>query len=153
MGGAMAVTKGKITERAIARYLTTNGMPARRHVQTGDAAHFDEGDLRGDGWTIEAKNWSGDLTIGSVETLLAKLAHQKRLDDLGLLVDRLDRVADPGKWRVWMTANDALWLLTGRDWVARDAIDVGQEPVSMRLAYVVERLRVGGWFTPVNPFG
>jgi hypothetical protein len=155
----MSLNKGKKAERDVANYLTANGIPARRSVRTGDANHHDTGDIEFEGVCIEVKNWAGDLTIGSVETLLAKLAHQKpqNRECFGLLVDRLDRVADPGKWRVWMTAHDALFLLTGYDGPGSSvgcAAAEDTEPVSVRLAYVVHRLKVGGWVrTVVNPFG
>lgn len=152
----MSVNKGKKTERDIAAYFTQNGCPTRREVRTGDADHADEGDLRPcPGVVIEAKNWSGDLTFGSVVTLLAKLEIQKRPGDLGLLVDRTDRVADPGRWRVWMTAADLSLLLqksAAGSGVADPLRSGAGEPVAIRLHAVVRWLRDARYFLPVNPF-
>jgi hypothetical protein len=152
--GAMSVNKGKKTERDIAAYFTANGCPSRREVRTGDAAHFDEGDIRPcDGVVIEVKNWSGDLTFGTVVTLLDKLERQKRPGDLGLLIDRLDRIADPGKWRVWMTVDDLYRLMTKVDGCRADEYSrVGDEPVAVRLHAVVSWLRAADYFVPVDPF-
>jgi hypothetical protein len=147
--------KGKVAERAVADYLTRQGIPARREVRTGDRNTHDEGDINlGRFVCIEIKNWSGDLTIGSVVTLLAKLQRQKRDPGaLGLLVDRLDRVADPGQWRVWMTAHDLGTLLSN---VASPAwpgtLSPGPEPVACRLAAVVGWLKACGWVETTSPF-
>jgi hypothetical protein len=156
MTGSMSVNKGKKAERDVANYLTANGIPARRTVRTGDKNHSDDGDITIPGVCIEVKNWSGGLTMGSVETLLRKLEVQKGRKDFGLLVERLDRVADAGKWRVWMSPSDMARLLSHSDMFTVYEHVLGRqdyEPISCRLAYVAYRLKAGGWVDRVvNPF-
>lgn len=156
MGGAMSQNKGKVAERAVAKYLTSQGIPARRWERTGSATVHDEGDLRLDTCpvTIEVKNWSGDLTIGAARTLVDKLKVQKRDGDLGLLVDRLDRVADAGQWRCWLSVVDATRLLGGADGHYREHADGRTAwPVAFRFDTVVALLHANNWVREtVNPF-
>lgn len=158
MDGAVSVRKGKIAERGVARYLTLNGIPARREVRTGNSQHADEGDVSPDGLCIEVKNWTGDLTIGSVVTLLAKLETQRQSTEFGWLVDRLDRIADPGKWACWMSAQGAYALLHGaknesiralREMLPYDLI----MPIRFQFSDAVKLFRQRGWASVVvNPF-
>lgn len=158
MTGRMSLNKGKKAERDVAAYFTKNGIPLRRHQRTGDVGNHDEGDIVGPTFTIEVKNWAGDLTIGSAVTLLAKLEHQRRPDHLGLLVDRLDRIADPGQWACWLTVQGTRALLNGPSGESTE--DLRPLPPALiraarfQLSTVVALLRQRGWVTNlVDPFG
>jgi hypothetical protein len=137
-----AANKGKQAERDVASYFTQRGIELRRHVRTGTQYEPDEGDLRGDGFTIECKNHGGDLSYGSVGTYLRKLTMvQKRPGDIGILVERLDRIGAhrAGEWRAWTTAEDAARLLTDPQ---ASAVVYPTDPhhVCFRLETVVTRL-------------
>ncbi len=102
--------KGKRAERAVVSFLLNRGLGmARRVVRTGTATDPDEGDIRLPGVTIEVKHHAGGLSRLDVTTFLAKLSRtQCRPGDLGALVERVDRIADPGQWRVWLTMADLM---------------------------------------------
>lgn len=99
--------KGKRAERAVVSWLQANGFPeARRVIRTADARNADEGDVRIDGVTIEVKHYRGGLTESEVDRFMKKLAIQKRPGDVGLLVERRDRVSDVGSWWAWFMSGD-----------------------------------------------
>ena len=152
-----AQNKGKQAERDVANYLTrcgladANGGPVRRYVRTGTAGEHDEGDLKIPGVTIEVKHWAGDLTHGSIVTLLAKLARQCGPGyELGILVDRLDSIGGhrAGEWKCH------LWLSTFRDLIGGfDAqLPAGDAPITMQLQTFVGLWIASGRAFVVNPF-
>jgi hypothetical protein len=137
-----AANKGKQAERDIAAYFTSRGIELRRHIRTGTMYEPDEGDLRGDGFTIESKNHGGDLSYGSVNTYLRKLTMiQKRPGDIGILVERLDRIGAhrAGEWRAWTTAEDAARLLADPH-ASVTEYPTDEHHVCFRLETVVTRL-------------
>ena len=159
-GGSLMVNsgaKGKRGERDVVRYLAANGWPsARREVRTGDLRTADEGDIVLTGLTVEVKFYDGGLTEGSVTTYLRKLSQvQKRPGDIGLLIERRQRVAEPGRWWCHATPEDAARLLTGCRLghaeggpcvCSLDRADCdGSVAVRMPLSVAVERLNTGGW--------
>lgn len=169
-----AANKGKQAERDIATYFTGRGIELRRHVRTGSryqttlpdgSKHWvdvpDEGDLRGDGFTVESKNLGDDLTYGSVDTFLRKLTMvQKRPGDIGVLVERVSGIAGhrAGEWRAWTTAEDAARLLADPT-AAVTEYPTDLNHVCFRLEHVVTRLlairsagRAPEFVPPENPF-
>lgn len=151
-----SANKGKRAERDVARALTRSGIPAKRHVRTGDRFTHDEGDLRltTAPVTIEVKDWAKGYSRGQVAELLEKLERQKRLGDLGLLVCKRAGHADPYGWDCWTTAFDAARLLMA-GWRAWDvhAISAFEHPVGLVFGDVIRALVSGGWVTEItNPF-
>lgn len=151
--------KGKDAENAVARALTRSGIPAKRHVRTGDRFTHDEGDLRltTAPVTIEVKNWAKGYSRGQVAELLEKLERQKRPGDLGLLVCKRVGHADPYDWDCWTSVRCAWRLLAGRrpdvDLFVR-LVETGFEhPVDFVFGDVIRALVSGGWVTEIaNPF-
>lgn len=99
--------KGKRAERDLANWWKIHGFPdAHRAVVTGDRDTPDGGDLvlvNGDfRLVIEVKHHAGGLTDGQVAEYGAKLLRQvaQSKGTMGILVERRDRVADPGCWWV-----------------------------------------------------
>jgi len=149
--------RGAQTERDVARALTRSGIPARRHVRTGDRLTADEGDLRltTAPVTIEVKNWAKGYPRGQVAELLEKLERQKRAGDLGLLVCKRSGVGDPYGWDCWTTAHDAALLLLGRPGGDVEVRWSGpfEHPVCFVFGDVIRALVSGGWVTEIaNPF-
>jgi hypothetical protein len=100
--------KGKRAERQLATWWRAHGFPvAARHVKTGDRFTPDEGDLvlvHGDfRLVVEVKHHAGGLTDGQVteygQKLVTKQVPQSN-GAMGILVERRDRVSDPGCWWV-----------------------------------------------------
>ena len=151
-----SANKGKRAERDVARALTRSGIPAKRHVRTGDRFTHDEGDLRltTAPVTIEAKNWAKGYSRGQVAELLEKLERQKRPGDLGLLVCKRAGHADPYGWDCWVTAGDAYLILAGaHNDEGADGIQGFEHPVCLVFGDVIRALVSGGWVTKItNPF-
>ncbi len=150
-------SRGAQTERDVARALTRSGIPARRHVRTGDRFTADEGDLRltTAPVTIEVKNWAKGYSRGQVAELLEKLERQKRAGDLGLLVCKRVGHADPYGWDCWVTAWDAFRLLDPQceRQVGELMPDGFEHPVCFVFGDVIRALVSGGWVTEItNPF-
>jgi hypothetical protein len=100
--------KGKRAERQLAVWWRAHGFPdAARHVKTGDRFTPDEGDLvlvHGDfRLVVEVKHHAGGLTDGQVTEYGQKLVRKQvpqSNGSMGILVERRDRVSDPGCWWV-----------------------------------------------------
>lgn len=148
--------KGKDAENAVARALTRSGIPAKRHVRTGDRFTHDEGDLRltTAPVTIEVKNWAKGYSRGQVAELLEKLERQKRPGDLGLLVCKRVGYADPYDWDCWVEAGDAYLILAGaHNDEGAGGIGGFEHPVCFVFGDVIRALVSGGWVTEIaNPF-
>lgn len=156
--------KGKRAELAVANYLTREGIPARRHVRTGDRFTHDEGDIRLDTApvTIEVKDHAHSWSAAAIAVLVGKLARQKRPDDLGFVIIKRAGYADPAMWACHMSGPDALSLLAGcRAGIVpgtnlteprKDAAHV-LDAVGFTFSDVVRLLKSGGWVEqPINPF-
>lgn len=150
--------KGKRAELAVAQALTRSGLPSRRHVRTGDRFEHDEGDLRLTvaPVTIEVKDWAKGYSRNQVAELLSKLERQKRPGDLGLLVCKRTGHADPYEWDCWVTVEDAVRVLDGRQqpgyrWPAPGG--PFEHPVGFVFGDVIRALVSGGWVCELtNPF-
>lgn len=101
--------KGKRAERDLANWWKVNGFPdAARAVKTGDRFTPDAGDLILEHLdfrlVVEVKHHAGGLTEGRVAAYGEKLIRQvaQSRGTMGVLVERRDRVSDPGKWWVHM---------------------------------------------------
>jgi len=114
--------KGKRAERALAKWWQAHGFPdAARHVKTGDRFTPDEGDLvlvHGDfRLVVEVKHHQGGLTDGQItaygQKLVTKQVPQSH-GTMGILVERRDRVADPGCWWVHLIPEDFAYLVVPR---------------------------------------
>jgi hypothetical protein len=110
--------KGKRAERALAAWWREHGFPnASRAVKTGDRLQPDGGDLvlqHGNfRLVVEVKHHAGGLTDGQVAEYGNKLIGQvlQSKGDMGVLVERRDGVADPGRWWAHVTPFQfaALW--------------------------------------------
>lgn len=149
--------KGKRAELRVAQALTRSGLPSRRHVRTGTQFEHDEGDLRLTvaPVTIEVKDWAKGYSRNQIAELLEKLGRQKRPGDLGLLVCKPSTVADPYGWDCWVTVEDAVRVLDGRQqpgyrWPAPGGFE---HPVKFVFGDVIRALVSGGWVTELtNPF-
>lgn len=150
-----SANKGKRAERDVARALTRSGIPAKRHVRTGDRFTADEGDLRltTAPVTIEVKDWARGYSRGQVTELLEKLERQKRPGDLGLLVCKRVGHADPYGWDCWVTAQAAGELLMRRGDSENVLAAAFEHPVGLVFGDVIRALVSGGWVTEItNPF-
>lgn len=149
-------SKGKRAELDVSRYLTRNGLPARRHVRTGTKDVHDEGDIRLDTApvTIEVKDWRRGYSHGDVVKLIDKLDSQKRPGDLGLLVCKRATYGNPADWWCWTSGLDASRLLSGdqQGTLAGSAFVI--RPVGFTFADVLRLLICDGWTNElVNPYG
>ena len=116
--GRAANRKGKDAEQAVARYLREHGWPdAQRTVRTGwkSGEHHsrDRGDIDGTpGICWQVKTSVDDFTDTRVLRVLAATADQAVASgaDLGIVVQRRNGAADPGRWWTWTTAGDLLAL-------------------------------------------
>jgi len=114
-------SKGKRAERSLAAWWRYHGFPdAARYVKTGDRFTTDGGDLvlDSDGFrlVVEVKHHAGGLTDGQVAEYGAKLIRQVRQSagTMGVLVERRDRVADPGRWWAHVDPHDFAYLTVPR---------------------------------------
>lgn len=136
--------KGKRAERQLAAWWREHGFPdASRAVKTGDRLQPDGGDLvlrHGDfRLVVEVKHHAGDLTDLQVAQFCAKLVSQVAQSNgtMGVLVERRDGVADPGRWWAHVNAHDfacltlALPLVGTRRFV----------PVRCSVGYLAEMLQ------------
>lgn len=150
-----ANVKGKRAELAVVQALTRSGIPARRHVRTGDRFAVDEGDIRLDTApvTVEVKDWARGYSRIQVAELLDKLRRQSRPGDLGLLVCKRVGHADATAWDCWVSPADARALLAGQP-TNRDApITAFEHPVCFVFGDVIRALTAGGWVAEqANPF-
>lgn len=103
--------KGKRAERDLANWLKVNGYPdAARAVKTGDRFTHDGGDLILDHnefrLVIEVKNRASVLRDSEVKEFGEKLLHQveQSRGDLGILVEKRQRVSNPGRWWAYVPA-------------------------------------------------
>lgn len=113
--------KGKRAERDLANWWKTHGFPdAARAVKTGDRFAPDGGDLileRGHfRLVIEVKHHAGGLTDGQVIEYGTKLTRQVATSkgNMGVLVERRDRVSDPARWWVHLHPFDFALLVVPR---------------------------------------
>jgi hypothetical protein len=145
--------KGKRAERDLAKWWRFNGYPdAERAVKTGTFETHDAGDLILEHHTpgfpvfrlcVEVKHHAGGLTDLQITTFCSKLGQQcvQSKSIMGVLVERRDRVSDPGRWWVYIHASDfALLELNGP--VFEQLAPVARfRPVRVQLAYFAEMLR------------
>lgn len=111
--------KGKRAELQLANWFKANGFPdAARAVKTGDQFTMDAGDLILEHLSfrlcVEVKHHAGGLTQGQVYEFGKKLQSQVKQSraTFGVLVERRDRVADPGQWWVHAPFQSFVKLLT-----------------------------------------
>lgn len=103
--------KGKRAERDLAKWWKVNGYPdAERAVKTGTTQTHDAGDLILE-WNrfrlcVEVKHHAGGLSDLQVASFGAKLSQQcvQSKSNMGVLVERRDRVSDVGRWWVHIHA-------------------------------------------------
>ncbi len=152
--GRSANRKGKDAEQAVARFLREHGWPdAQRTVRTGwksgDTRSRDRGDVDGTpGICWQVKTSVEDFTDTRVLRVLAATADQAVASgaDLGIVVQRRNGAADPGRWWTWTTAGDLLALADA----ARnpDVLTVPEPhlsfPVRLMLADLVPLLHAAG---------
>ncbi len=103
--------KGKRAERDLANWFKVNGYPrASRAVKTGTRFEPDAGDLILEHlefrMVVEVKDHASPLTEGEIDKFGRKLVIQTiqfvPVADIGILVEKRTRVADPGRWWVHM---------------------------------------------------
>ncbi|HJT02278.1 MAG TPA: hypothetical protein VJ757_01420 [Pseudonocardiaceae bacterium] len=155
--------KGKRAERDLVAYLKSAGWPdARRHVRTGDRFTADEGDIRLEGprgvgtVVLEVKHHAGGLNVGQVVVFLSKLwSAQCRPGELGILVERRERVTDPGEWwahMTWLTAFKLVGLVMSKQEVG--TLDYVRTSVAsaMELVRGYQQRQAKAAGIQVNPF-
>lgn len=154
--------KGKRAELAVANWFKVNGYPdAERAVKTGTTQTHDAGDLILEHLSfrlcVEVKHHAGGLTELQVASFGAKLQQQIVMSksDMGILVERRDRVGDPGRW--WVHLHSAalaaleVWALgNGSAGLAYGPVSVFR-PVRVRLDDLAELLRKAGLASSVGP--
>lgn len=142
--------KGKRAERDLAKWWKTHGYPdAERAVKTGTFQTHDAGDLILE-WDwfrlcVEVKHHAGGLSDLQVDTFGAKLGQQcvRSKSKLGVLVERRDRVSDPGRWWAYLDAQDFALLRVPRleDCGFMFEAHSRWEPVRVSVDYLAELLR------------
>lgn len=147
--------KGKRAERDLAKWWKVNGYPdAERAVKTGTFQTHDAGDLILE-WgsfrlCVEVKHYAGGLSDLQVASFGAKLRTQtiQSKSNMGVLVERRDRVSDPGRWWVYLSARDFALLEIERK-VSDRFIPVSEFlPVRVQLGYLGMLLRQAGLASP-----
>jgi hypothetical protein len=148
--------KGKRAERDLANWFKVNGYPdAGRAVKTGTIQTHDAGDLILEHETpgfpvfrlcVEVKHHAGGLTDLQVNSFCDKLSMQCLMSraNMGILVERRDRVSDPGRWWVYVHASDFARLEIGQAVFERLAPIARFRPVRVQLAYLSGLLRRAG---------
>jgi hypothetical protein len=148
--------KGKRAERDLARWFKVNGYPdAERAVKTGTTQTHDAGDLILEHnefrLCVEIKHHAGGLSDLQVASFGAKLGQQcvQSKSSLGILVERRDRVSDPGRWWVHVHAFHFARLEMAPPLVYfsdRPVIEPGNifRPVRVSVGYFAELLRRTG---------
>jgi Holliday junction resolvase-like predicted endonuclease len=151
--------KGKRAELAVANWFKVNGYPdAGRAVKTGTTYTHDGGDLileHGDfRLCVEVKHRAGGLSDSEVLQFGRKLQQQIVMSksDMGILVERRDRVGDPGRWWVHMHSSA---LATLEVWALRNGsagLVFGAvadfRPVRLQLDYLATLLQKVGLAQP-----
>lgn len=148
--------KGKRAERDLANWWKENGFPdAARAVKTGDRFTHDGGDLILENaaadfrLVVEVKHHAGGLSVLQVSQFGVKLLEQVRHSrgDMGVLIERRDAVADPGKWWAHVSAPVFAQLVIGYpDFICH--FDTVWVPVRCSVAYFAELLRNAGLARP-----
>jgi hypothetical protein len=148
--------KGKRAERDLAKWWRFNGYPdAERAVKTGTTQTHDAGDLILEHnefrLCVEIKHHAGGLSDLQVASFGAKLGQQcvQSKSSLGILVERRDRVSDPGRWWVHVHAFHFARLEMAPPLVYfsdRPVIEPGNifRPVRVSVGYFAELLRRTG---------
>lgn len=147
--------KGKRAERDLAKWWKVNGYPdAERAVKTGTFQTHDAGDLILE-WKdfrlcVEVKHHAGGLSDLQVASFGAKLGQQcvQSKSDMGVLVERRDRVSDPGRWWVHVNAMHFAQLEFGYDTRVYPVMTF--DPVRVSLVRFAQTLRGAGLAAPAE---
>jgi hypothetical protein len=147
--------KGKRAERDLAKWWRFNGYPdAERAVKTGTTQTHDAGDLilewNGFRMCVEIKHHSGGLSDLQIASFGAKLGQQcvQSKSNMGILVERRDRVSDPGRWWVHVNAMHFAQLEFGYDMTVYPATTF--DPVRLSVARFAQTLRGAGLAGPAE---
>lgn len=147
--------KGKRAELAVANWFKVNGFPdACRAVKTGTAHTHDAGDLILEHGQfrlcVEVKHRAGGLSDSEVMQFGTKLQQQIVMSKshFGILVERRDRVGDPGRW--WVHVHGTAFALLVIRQVALGAV-ADFQPVRVQLGYLAELLREAGLASTLTP--
>jgi hypothetical protein len=151
--------KGKRAERDLANWLKTRGYPeAARAVKTGDRFTRDGGDLilqhESFRLVVEVKHHAGGLSDLQVVSYGLKLNTQvvQSRGNLGILVERRDRVSDPGRWWAHIHARSFARIEMQDTFSMTTILGVsGWNPVRVQLDYLLAALRRAGLADPVRP--
>lgn len=143
--------KGVRAEQDLARYLRSWWPSAERKAdngwRSGARESADHGDIRGTGPIVWQVKHRKDFRLDSFMSQTAEQATAAGAD-YGVLVQRRDRVGDPGQWWAWLTVVDVL-LMGG---VALVPVAAGaaalRAPVRTELRHVVALLIAAGYATP-----
>lgn len=152
--GRAARRKGHQAERDLAAYLRRWWPGAERKPDNGwrTAAResADHGDIQGTGpivWQVKHCNDFRPYEWMQQTSDQATAAGA----DYGVLVQRRDGAADPGRWWAWLTVADVASLLGGLDVVPREQDRPTLEaPVRVELRHVVALLIAAGYASPVG---
>lgn len=150
--------KGKRAERDLANWWKDHGYPdAARAVKTGTSDTHDAGDLILEYYDfrlcVEVKHHKGGLTDLQVDAFGAKLSQQcvQSKSNMGVLVERRDRVSDAGRWWAHIHARQfaQLELMVHRtSWVGTINPSLAFRPVRVSVGYLAELLRRAGLAYP-----
>jgi hypothetical protein len=149
--GRAARRKGHQGERDLAGYLRRWWPDAERKPDSGwrNSAResADHGDIRGTPLIVWEVKHCRDFRLSEFMRQTAEQATAASAD-YGVLVERRDRVGDPGRWWAWLTVADLL-LMGGLDLVPRD-VDPATlaAPVRTELRHVVALLVAAGYAAP-----
>lgn len=148
--------QGHDAERALAKWLRVNGWPtaarkADNGWRAGETVSADHGDIKGTPgivWQVKhvAKPNVARWLAETVEQTIAAEA------DFGVLVQRRDGKADPGRWWAWLTVADLARLLAVGEVLTAAPRAALVAPVCLEVRAVVELLRAAGYGDdPHNP--
>lgn len=150
--GRSARNRGAKAERDLAAYLRQWWPQAERAVITGwrtaDRESPDHGDIRGTPGIVWQLKATKDFRL---EPAMAQTVKQSIAagSDFGVLVQRRDGHADPGRWWAWVQVSDIGRLLAG-DVLAPWGVSITTlyAPVRLELRHVVALLIADGYAEP-----
>lgn len=146
--------KGKRAERDLANWWKVNGYPdAERAVKTGTKQTHDAGDLVLEFGAfrlcVEVKHHDGGLSDLQVASFGAKLSQQcvQSKSNMGVLVERRDRVSDAGRWWAHVDAMDfaQLQICNRANFELHMQPHAAFRPVRVSVGYLAELLRFAGF--------
>lgn len=137
--------QGADRERDVANYLARNGFPhAERAGKNGNVVRRDTGDIDGVpgiAWQVKSS------PTESIPNALRQAEEQALAAgaDLGIVVHKRQRCADPGRWWAWLPLADVGYLCRGRNVLQHRH---RERPVCLELGDLLPLLHAAGYGRP-----